>query len=409
MTTALSSNLPLFDFEQDRARQRVLAGMPRIDLARQIAAVRKIYGLGRARMAAEIARLAAGPGNITPAEYFIYRLFDPALSSEEKSRFLGKRLQYPLHIRCMDARWQAIANDKLVFYGFMSSLGLPVPKLLGLYHPTRSASTDTATLRSPEELRLFLRSLSRPAFAKPVDGTYSLGCFAVEGVDASSETLCLAFGQTASLAELARYMEQRRHGYMVQERLRPHAEMARIVGPALSTIRMLVFLSATGPRLVRALWKIPRGQNVADNYWRGNLLGALDAETGEVLRAVSNVGVDQQQHQVHPDTGATLLGWVVPEWFEAKQLCLKAAANLPGLRTQSWDIAIAEQGPVLIEVNAGGDLNLPQIAHGRGLLDDSLRAHLKACGSRLPALPVRIAGPWIRPFARKLSRVVGSD
>jgi hypothetical protein len=410
MVTAVSSNLqPVFDFEQDRAHQRVLAGMPRIDLAGQMTAVHKLYGLSPARTAGEIARLAAGPGSITPAEYFIYRLFDPNLSLEEKDRFLGKRLQPLLHARCMDRRWQAIANDKLVFHGFMSSLGFPVPRLLGLYHPIRSGSADAATLRNSEELRVFLRSLSRSAFAKPVDGAYSLGCLAIEAVDASSETLRLAFGQTASIDEVARYMERRRHGYILQERLHPHAEMGRVVGPALSTIRMLVFLSSTGPQLVQALWKIPRGHNVADNYWRGNLLGAIDIETGKVLRAVSGVGVNQQQHQTHPDSGAALLGWIVPDWSEAKRLCPKAAANLPGLRTQSWDIAIVERGPVLIEVNAGGDLNLPQIAHGRGLLDDRYRAHLKACGSRFPSLPVRFAGPWVRPFVRKLSRIVGTD
>jgi hypothetical protein len=41
---------------------------------------------------------------------------------------------------------------------------------------------------------------------------------------------------------------------------------------------------------------------------------------------------------------------------------------------------VTDQGPVLLEVNFGGDLNLAQLAEGRGVLDDDYRAHLRQCG-----------------------------
>jgi hypothetical protein len=43
---------------------------------------------------------------------------------------------------------------------------------------------------------------------------------------------------------------------------------------------------------------------------------------------------------------------------------------------------VTDQGPVLLEVNFGGDLNLAQLADGRGVLDDDYRAHLRQCGFR---------------------------
>ena len=55
---------------------------------------------------------------------------------------------------------------------------------------------------------------------------------------------------------------------------------------------------------------------------------------------------------------------------------------LPGIRTQSWDIALADGGPVPLEVNFGGDLNLAQLAAGEGVLDDAFREHLQAAGYR---------------------------
>ena len=32
-----------------------------------------------------------------------------------------------------------------------------------------------------------------------------------------------------------------------------------------------------------------------------------------------------------------------------------------GVRTQSWDVALSDQGPGFLEVNFGGDLNLAQL------------------------------------------------
>jgi hypothetical protein len=59
---------------------------------------------------------------------------------------------------------------------------------------------------------------------------------------------------------------------------------------------------------------------------------------------------------------------------------LRAASLFPAIRNQSWDIAITARGPAILEVNWGGDLNLHQIAHGRGILDDRFTAHLQRCG-----------------------------
>ena len=61
-------------------------------------------------------------------------------------------------------------------------------------------------------------------------------------------------------------------------------------------------------------------------------------------------------------------------------LATAAARLLPGIRTQSWDIALTDAGPVPLEVNFGGDLNLTQLASGAGVLDATYREHLRCCG-----------------------------
>ena len=82
------------------------------------------------------------------------------------------------------------------------------------------------------------------------------------------------------------------------------------------------------------------------------------------------------------------LGLPVPELIAVTQPRLTAVAcvaaqALPGIRTQSWDVALTDRGSVLLEVNYGGGLNLAQLAHGVGVLDETYTEHLRQNGYRL--------------------------
>jgi len=46
-------------------------------------------------------------------------------------------------------------------------------------------------------------------------------------------------------------------------------------------------------------------------------------------------------------------------------------------------VALTDQGPVLLEVNFGGDLNLAQLAHGDGALDYAFAEYPRRRGYRL--------------------------
>jgi hypothetical protein len=70
----------------------------------------------------------------------------------------------------------------------------------------------------------------------------------------------------------------------------------------------------------------------------------------------------------------------LPQWPDLKAYCLAGAASLPGLSIQAWDIALCPEGPVMVEVNIGGDFNLPQLATGRGLLDGAFADFLDRRG-----------------------------
>ena len=334
---------------------------------------------GQAR---EMLLLRRGLGGITPQEYIANRLFDDdRFTTADKRAFLGVRGEHAVDRICnADHRWRAPVKDKIVFAAMMRGLGFPVPELIAFHHARRRCFMG-ADLRTREDLLGFLRGLKRPVFGKPLGGRWSLGAASLEGYDAPSDTVRTLGGATIGVEDLADQIAAfADEGYLFQERLVPHAMLAEICGPAVGTVRLLTAMTGRGPELIATVWKVIGGGNIADNFWRrGNMLAAIDSDSGTVLRVASGLGHEAATHESHPDSGMPLPGLVLPDWQAARATCLSAATALAGLRLIGWDIALTEHGPVIVEANTLPAFNLHQIATGRGLLEGRFAEFVASC------------------------------
>ena len=88
---------------------------------------------------------------------------------------------------------------------------------------------------------------------------------------------------------------------------------------------------------------------------------------------VRGYGLEQQELENHPDNGEQLLGLQLPHWDKILQICNTAAVLFPMLPYQHWDIALGVDGPVIIELNTYGSIDMVQYASGQGLYDTQLR------------------------------------
>jgi hypothetical protein len=357
-----------------------LDGVPWVDVAGNLRAA-MFAGKRFSSMMREALALRFGPGRLSIAEYFYYRLWDSPLPLEEKRRFVGKALQHAMHLACNDHAWYGVTQDKLLFHMVVSSAGLPVPELLAVVHPERSVPTGVQRLHDPNAVAKLLRDPnSYPFFAKPIDGIYSLGAMSANSIDKDG-WVALDDGADQPLQEVAVELAWHKAGMLIQRRLAPAARLASQFGPQLCSVRLLVLLTKGGPHIARAVCKLPAPGNIADNFWRpGNIVAAVDIETGVIERAIRGTGLDMKVNPDHPKTGLRIHGTEMPDWSAVLDLA-KVASNLfPAVKTQSWDIALTADGPLLLEMNWGGDVNLAQLAHGRGVLDDAYASHLELNG-----------------------------
>lgn len=129
--------------------------------------------------------------------------------------------------------------------------------------------------------------------------------------------------------------------------------------------------------MIFSLLRLPVGDNQTDNWSvsgaTGNLVAPIDPETG-----VLGPGVGSRRNDwpflfltdIHPDTRNAISGYTLPLWSEVRALVLEGQEALAAVPTLGWDVAITEDGPLLVETNWGYGVETIQVALQRGVRED---------------------------------------
>ena len=103
-----------------------------------------------------------------------------------------------------------------------------------------------------------------------------------------------------------------------------------------------------------------------DNTGSGGWAASINLGTGRLekygYRPFGKSG--GQRITEHPLTKTVFEGFEIPDFEKAKELVVKAASIMPGLRLIGWDVGIGISGPVLIEGNSDYDLHGGDILYG---------------------------------------------
>lgn len=319
----------------------------------------------------EMIQLRVGPGKIVPADYYMFQLYDDAkFDKSEKKKFMS---QWALPDSFRKIAWHAIGNDKFIFYTLMYGFGASLPINYAFFHDYRNGG-DLKVLRNQSDLREYLLyEATYPLIVKPNDGIFSKGFQVIHSCQPEKKQLSVSGG---SLIDIDSFVQEidlfRQRGMLFQEMLLPHPYIEKLCGRKIGTFRVITGVYPGGVSLLSTLWKIPVGSNMADNFWRGNMVAPVDPESGEIGRCVKGMGKDLTTHETHPDTGEQLTGKILPDWEIALEKCLYFSSCLSGIPLQAWDIAMTNRGPVFLEVNINGSLFLPQLAWQKGFRSNKL-------------------------------------
>ena len=146
---------------------------------------------------------------------------------------------------------------------------------------------------------------------------------------------------------------------ILEEIVVQHPTMAKMCPHSVNTCRIATLLGDKQEGIVYAFLRIGNGK-VMDNVDCGGMAARIDLDSGMLL----TVGADKagNTYTKHPITGTDIIGFIIPYWEEAKQMCLEAARKVPQMRFVAWDVSITPDGPTFIEGNSFPSHAVPQFA-----------------------------------------------
>ena len=340
---------------------------------------KKHHGKNYFSIVREFWSLRRGKGKLTLHDYFLYQLYDDDKHvNDGKSRFISDSLHWPITHKCCDMSWRAITEDKWVCYNFLNRFGIKTPETLAVIDRTHRSFGSDPKIGSPKDLRNFLRNTnSFPVFAKPNSGIGSFGAFVVAGVE--NDNVLLAQNDPLTSEDVFNEIIGDRT-YLLQTFIENHATIKRF-SRYVATIRIINLVQSETIITPFAVIKIPSNTSIADNYWRSdNIVANVNLETGVIERAIRGKGIQAEELFEHPETGDRLVGLKLPRWDEVRHVNDVCARLFAPVRYQSLDIALTDEGPVVVEINTGGGFNLPQLASGSGFLTDEVHDFFESCG-----------------------------
>lgn len=142
-----------------------------------------------------------------------------------------------------------------------------------------------------------------------------------------------------------------------------HERIKEIHPQSLNTIKVTVLQTPEGPKIVTAIVRFGN-DTIVDNVHSGGMAAGINIANG----IIETPAMDKhfQKYKVHPKTNRPITGFMIPDWEKVKELAIRAANVTPQLRYTSWDIAVTDSGPVMIEGNWDAEFYMEQTLYNRG-------------------------------------------
>ena len=280
------------------------------------------YESTKAKLLATIERTGC-----TPTEFFLYRFYE--LTEEQQDTYYI-------------AKYQKI---------FQKKYGVDKDFVALLYDKERTNNYFAEYVRRPwcvntkvtfEQFCDIFKDTERVMY-KPIAGHRGYG---VEAIYLTPETMKEIYDRLATYPE-----------GVVEAFIKQHPEMCKLSPTSVNSLRFVTFSSNTKPvtadgkmmDIAYSIVRFGREGAIVDNLHSGGMVANVDLETG----CLSTDGADRNGDLWvdHPDTGVTIKGFKVPYFEEAREMVKEAIATRKVEGYIGWDIAISENGPMLLEVN----------------------------------------------------------
>ena len=135
--------------------------------------------------------------------------------------------------------------------------------------------------------------------------------------------------------------------FLVEDYINQCKQMSSLYNKSVNTLRILTFYKNKKVYILKSILKIGNGGSV-DNFSSGGMYTFVD-ENGKVY--VPAIDEEGNVFEVHPISKKKIVGFEIPKYKEVVDFVKELGLVVPKVRYVGWDIAITDDGPVVVEGN----------------------------------------------------------
>jgi hypothetical protein len=287
---------------------------------------------------------------ITTREYFEFEL--EKQGPEFRNTFLGINEQRYYLDYLNPKKYYILARNKYITHKILENTGVNKSELYCYYHPEGSVLRSDEIANNLQSVIKILREKNvAKCVVKTTESSSGMNVLVIHHITYTSND-CILHLFDGSEIKLSDFLKST--PLVFEELIEQTKQLAALNETSVNTIRFMTTLFPDGEaKIIATFIKIGRSGKCVDNAGDGgNVDACIDIETGKIIYPIQFDGwrkIKDITH--HPDSGNLIDGVVIDNWESIKRQVKDYQRSFPFIKAAGWDIAITEDGPIVIEVN----------------------------------------------------------
>ena len=287
---------------------------------------------------------------LTPEEYYEFEF--EKRSEDFRRDFLGLNEQRYYLDLLNPLKYFSLARNKFMAHKMLENTGVRTSELYCYYQPeARYPENPECAYDLVGVLCILKAKGTRSCVIKTTESSHGDNVWVIQNIDyqENDATLTRFDGQQLTLSSILND-----EPLIFESVVRQTEQFAAFNASSVNTVRFMTTLYPDGSaKVIATFMKIGRAGRCVDNAGGGgNVDVCVDVATGEIRYAIQFDGWRHVQDiDFHPDNGNPLNRVVIDNWESIKAEVIRFQQAFPYCKVAGWDIAIADEGPVVIEVN----------------------------------------------------------
>lgn len=287
--------------------------------------------------------------DISLLEYYNYE-FDSKSEAFKDSFLSFKRRRQLLLDNLNPSEYGFLARNKFISHIMLEKFNIPKPNLICYYDPHMHLDDDRIGYDYNSIVSILEKSKYNSFIIKPASAAHGEGVLLVKEVlFDKNDCILLSHSGQKQLKEILNDIP-----LLFEEVIKQTEQFSAFNATSVNTIRMMTLLHPNGnSSLLPGFLRIGREGAVIDNAGSGgNINCEYNVETGQIVSVYEfNGWRNVNPIDFHPDNKTCINKVYIENWEEIKKQVLDFQKNIPFLKAIGWDIALTNNGPVVIEFN----------------------------------------------------------